>query len=493
MNSEQLQVVHAGEEQARLSEIHELFAAQRAAARQPQPPSVQARRDKLLALERALIANRDKLAAAISADFGHRSAHETQILEIYTTVAAARYAARHLPRWARPERRPTSLYFIPSRNRVICQPLGVVGIVAPFNFPVYLSIGPLVGALAAGNRALLKVSEYTPRAGRAIAEVLGEVFAPDEVAVVNGGPEISASFCRLPFDLLLFTGSSRIGRLVLEAAGANLTPVTLELGGKSPVIIDDGINWAPMVKRIMAGKTLNAGQTCVGPDYVLLPRGTEHRFARCAEAAVTELYPLLSSNPDYSSIASERHYARLREMLSDARRQGAKLVELNPGGGELAPADRRIAPTLVLNAKPTMLICQEEIFGPILPLIPYDSLDEAIEYVNARPRPLALYCFSRRRAFIRDVLRRTSSGSVGINAVMRQAAQSELPFGGVGESGFGRYHGEDGFRLFSNRRSVTYEGTYTSFTAFYPPYGRLVQMLLRFMLRPSGRRRRCGS
>jgi acyl-CoA reductase-like NAD-dependent aldehyde dehydrogenase len=488
MVSEQLQVISAEGEQARQRELQALFASQRNATRQP-APTIKARQARLLALERALIANRDKLAAAISEDFGHRSVHETQILEIYTTVAAARYAAKHLPRWARPEKRPASLYFIPARNRVICQPLGVVGIVAPFNFPVYLSIGPLVGALAAGNRVLLKLSEYTPRTGLALAEVLGVVFAPGEVAVVNGGREISAAFCKLPFDHLLFTGSPRVGRLVMQAASANLTPVTLELGGKSPVLIDDHISWAPMVKRIMAGKTLNAGQTCVGPDYVLLPRGTEHRFARHAETAIAELYPLLNSNPDYSSIASEAHYTRLTGLLADARRQGARLIELNSGGGELSASDRRIAPTLVLDVKPSMLICQDEIFGPILPLIPYESLDDAIEYIGQRPRPLALYCFSRRRAFIREVLRRTASGSVGINAVMRQAAQPELPFGGVGESGFGRYHGQDGFLLFSNQRSVTYEGTYTSFTAFYPPYGRLVQLLLKFMLKPSRHKR----
>lgn len=487
MNSEPLQVVPAGSGLTAQRELQALFDQQRAASRRPPAVSLQSRREKLRRLQQALIASGKRLAAAISSDFGYRSVLETKIIEVYTSVSAARYAYQHLPQWARSEKRPVSLFFQPARNRVVFQPLGVVGIMAPFNFPLYLSVGPLVGALAAGNRVMLKLSEFTPQTSQALAELLREVFLPDEVGVVCGGTETSQAFCRLPFDHLLFTGSQRVGRLVLQAASANLTPVTLELGGKSPVIIDDRINWAPMVKRIMAGKALNAGQTCVAPDYVLLPRDTEHRFAGHAQAAISALYPELSSNPDYSSIVGGHHYARLRRLLADARDKGAEVIELNPGGGELPAAERRMAPTLVLKATPAMQVCQEEIFGPILPLVTYESLAEAITYVNSRPRPLALYCFSRSSAFVREVISRTVSGSVGINTVVRHAGQPELPFGGVGESGFGRYHGQDGFKLFSNQRSVMYEGTYTSFTAFYPPYGGRVRTLLKFMLRNRGR------
>ena len=485
MVSEPVHARLAEAEEAQLGRLQQLFNLQHEAARQQPAISIPDRRSRLLRLERALTANAAKLEAAISSDFGHRSIHETRILEIFTAVTAARNAHKHLPEWAKPEERAVSIFFKPSRNRVIYQPLGVVGVVAPYNFPLYLSIGPLVGALAAGNRVMLKLSELTPRTGQALEEILGEAFGPAEVAVISGGPEISQAFCSLPFDHLLFTGSQRVGRLVMQAASAHPVPVTLELGGKCPVIIDGGINWPPMVKRIMLGKALNAGQICVAPDYVLLPRGSERLFVQHAQAAVAALYPRLSSNPDYTSIASDQHHARLQLMLEDARSQGAELIELNPGGGALPAGSRKIAPTLVLNPTPTMRVCQEEIFGPLLPLVSYASLDEAIRYVKARPRPLALYCFSRDRGFIREVIERTESGSVGVNTVVRHAGQTELPFGGTGESGFGRYHGEEGFKLFSNQRGVMYEGRYTSFATFYPPYGRVVDTLLKVMLKPS--------
>jgi acyl-CoA reductase-like NAD-dependent aldehyde dehydrogenase len=465
-----------------ITEISDAFAAQRAASREFRPSTIRERTAKLTQLQHVVQSNYEDLATAVSSDFGHRSKHETKILEVFTVLEAIRSARRNLWRWARPEFRPASIFYLPSVNRIISQPLGVIGIVAPFNFPLLLSLGPMVSALAAGNHVMLKMSELSPHTCHALTTVLGSVFEESEVHISLGGETVSRVFCSLPFDHLFFTGSSATGAQVMQTAARNLTPVTLELGGKNPAVFDRNINWRAMIKRLFVGKTLNAGQICVAPDYALVPKGTEQRFCELAAMAVSELYPTLRNNPDYSCIISDLHYQRLAGLLDDARRKGATLVELNPAGEDLPASDRKLSPLIVLNTTPEMAVSQEEIFGPVLPLVSYESLDKALDYINDRPRPLALYCFSRNKRFTTELITCTNSGSVGINTCVRHAGQDDLPFGGVGQSGFGRYHGRDGFMLFSNPRGVMYEGTYTSFALFYPPYGRLVDFLLKLML-----------
>ena len=348
----------------------------------------------------------------------------------------------------KPERRPTNFWFLPGRSRVMFQPLGVVGIVVPWNYPIYLAIAPAVSALAAGNRVLVKMSEAAPATGEALARLFAEHFDPAVLAVVNGGTEVAREFVALPFDHLLFTGSTEVGRQVMRAAAANLTPVTLELGGKSPAIVGRDIAIAEAADRILFGKCLNAGQTCIAPDYALVPEERIAEFAAAARATVASLYPTLRDNPDYTAIINVRHRERLCGYLDEARSKGARVEEINPAGEDFSGSPK-LAPHLVLGPADSMRVMREEIFGPILPLKGYRTLDEAIAYVNARPRPLALYVFDHERAVIDRVLAETVSGGVTVNETILHIAQEELPFGGVGPSGMGEYHGRAGFETFS--------------------------------------------
>ncbi len=460
-----------------------LFESQRRAfAAHPYPGDHQ-RRGHLLALERALKSGAEALAQAIHEDFGSRSTAETQLLEVFPSLGAIRHARRHLKRWMRPERRPVSLWFQPGRARVVWQPLGVVGIIVPWNYPVFLSLAPLVAALAAGNRVMIKMSELTPRTGEALERLLRAAFPEDLVAVVNGDVAVARAFAGLPFDHLLFTGSTAVGREVMRAAAANLTSVTLELGGKSPAIVAPGFPLAEAADKIMFGKCANAGQTCVAPDYVLVPAGTEQAFAEAARAAVARLYPTLAANPDYSAIVNERHYRRLAGYLEEARARGATVLEINPAQETLDPAARKLAPALVLGAGEGLQLMQEEIFGPVLPVVPYDNLDAALAHVAERPRPLALYYFDRDPARTRHVLERTHSGGVTVNDVLLHVGQEDLPFGGVGDSGMGHYHGRHGFETFSKQKGVFVQSRLSGAGLLKPPYGRRFEALIRLLLR----------
>ena len=464
--------------------LADLLARQRAAFRRDGPPACEARRAALARLLAAVRARQEDLAAAVSADFGHRSPHETRMAEIYTTVSAAKHARRHLRGWMRPRRVPVALDFRPARARVLYQPLGVVGVVAPWNYPVLLALGPIVGALAAGNRVMLKPSEFTPRTAELLTELLAAVFEPDEVAVVTGGADIGAAFSRLPFDHLLFTGSTSVGRKVMAAAAANLTPVTLELGGKSPVILDRGYPMATAVRRIVAGKMLNAGQTCIAPDYVLVPEESVEAFTRAAGETMARMYPTMTGNPDYTSIIDQRHCERLDALIADARARGARVVEIGPADETADTARRKLPLTLVLDPPDDALVMQDEIFGPVLPVLAYRDLDEAIARVNDRPRPLALYFFGRDRARRDRVLQQTVSGGVTVNDTLLHAAIEELPFGGVGASGMGAYHGFHGFRTFSHEKGVLYQSRLNATgLLMHPPFGRLADFLVRALIR----------
>jgi aldehyde dehydrogenase (NAD+)/coniferyl-aldehyde dehydrogenase len=373
------------------------------------------------------------------------------------------------------------MWFLPGRARVLHQPLGVVGVIVPWNYPLYLAVGPLVAALAAGNRVMVKMSEYTPATSDLFARLVAKHFAADEVAVVQGDVGVAQAFARLPFGHLLFTGSTKVGYSVMRAAAENLTPVTLELGGKSPAILGPDYPLEKFVERVMVGKTMNAGQTCIAPDYVLVPAGQAREFIAAARKVVDACYPDILRTPDYSSIVGERHYRRLLGLIEDARGHGAEVVPL--ASAEPDAATRRIPPVALLNVGADMQAMQEEIFGPILPVVGYRDLDEAIRYVNARPNPLALYYFDHDRGRIDHVLERTLSGGVTINDTLLHIAQDSLPFGGVGESGKGHYHGFEGFETFSKKKAVFFQSRVNGMGLFKPPYGKVFERMVNFLIR----------
>jgi coniferyl-aldehyde dehydrogenase len=462
------------------SPLRAAFDQQRAACAGSNPPDVALRRGRLDRMLALLLANADALADAIDRDFAGRSRHETQLAEIFPSVEAVRQARRHLKRWMRPERRATSIWFLPGRSQLRPQPLGVVGVIVPWNYPVFLTVAPLAAALAAGNRAMVKMSEFTPSLGELFAGLVAKAFDPAELTVVNGGAELAQEFSALPFDHLLFTGSTAVGRHVMKAAAQNLTPVTLELGGKSPAIIGPDARLGMAAERIMFGKCLNAGQTCIAPDYVLVPKGREEEFATLAKGVVSRFYPRLRDNPDYSSIINDRHRARLEGLARDAIAHGARAVPLH--ADDLAGTGR-IVPQLLVGVTDEMAVMREEIFGPLLPLVSYATLDEAIAYVNARPRPLALYVFDDDRRNVETVLERTVSGGVTVNDTILHVAQDDLPFGGVGPSGMGHYHGREGFDTFSKKKPVFRQSRLNGLGLFMPPYAKRFESLIRLLIR----------
>jgi coniferyl-aldehyde dehydrogenase len=458
------------------------FDRQKAAFARDGGLTAEARRAALDGLAQLLRTEGEALAEAIDRDFQGRSRAETRLLELFPAIESVRHARRHLASWMKPRNVATSLWFQPGRSRIVPQALGVVGIVVPWNYPIYLAVGPAVAALAAGNRVLVKMSETAPHTAELFARLVAERFDPSLLHVITGDAEVGRAFSALPFDHLLFTGSTAVGRHVMRAAAENLTPVTLELGGKSPAIVGRGFDVRVAAQRILYGKCLNAGQTCIAPDYVLVPEERLEDFARAAKDAVAAMYPKLLGNPDYTSIVDERHRARLRGWLEEARGRGARIVPL-AGDGEDLSHGPRIAPTLVVGAPDDTRLMQEEIFGPILPLVPYRGLDEAIAHVNARPRPLALYVFEHDRDAIDAVLSRTVSGGVSVNETLVHIAQEELPFGGVGPSGMGQYHGRAGFETFSKHKPVFHQSRFNGLPLFRPPYGARFEALVKLLLR----------
>ncbi len=462
--------------------LRAMFDAQRAAFRAQPFPDLDARRahlEKLLTLVRD---RRDEIADAISDDFGHRSKHESLTADVYLVSSAIRYVLKHLKGWMAPEPRPVTLALQPARARIVPQPLGVVGIISPWNYPVQLALVPLAYALAAGNRVMIKPSELTPRTSELLASMLADAFDEDRVAVVTGGPDVGAAFAGVPFDHLFYTGSTHVGRLVLQAAAKNLTPVTLELGGKSPAIVHPDYPLDKAADAIAGGKTFNAGQTCVAPDYVLVRRDQADALADAIAASIARMYPRLVDNPDYTSVVNERHHRRLQTYLADARAKGARIVEINPAGESFDGAGTKMPPTLVREPTADMVVMQDEIFGPILPIVTVDSVDAAIDHVNDHPRPLALYYFDRDQRRVDDLLRRTHAGGVSVNATMLHVAEEHLPFGGVGPSGMGAYHGKEGFDTFSHRKAVFHQPRLNSRFLLDPPYGRTIERLLDFLM-----------
>lgn len=416
-------------------------------------PTLRTRLDRLTRLERALQRSTDAIVDAVSADFRGRSRVETLMIEELLPVLSIRHARRHLRRWMKPEPVSPAWFLRPASARIERQPKGVVGVIAPWNYPVLLSIGPLIDALAAGNRVLIKPSELTPRTAEVIATMVRETFAADEVAVVTGGPEVAKAVTTLPLDHLVFTGSTRVGREVALAAAANLTPVTLELGGKSPAVVHESYPIERAAVRIGVARLFNAGQTCIAPDYAIVPKDKERAFVDAYLRFVERGFGDLSTSKDYTAIATERHRDNLEAMLKDAESKGARIVRADPQG-TLSKRQPRMAPALVLDVKPGMRVLEEEIFGPILPVVTVAGIDEAIAFINARPRPLAAYYFDDDAARARHFTQQTCAGGVTLNDAALHFFNDELPFGGIGPSGIGAYHGRAGFRTFSHEKSV---------------------------------------
>ena len=425
----------------------------------------------------AIAKHQERLIEAMDTDFNGRPRQLSMILDIAESIGPMKKAAASVRNYMKADKRKTifPLNLLGGRSRVEYQPLGVVGIISPWNFPVCLAFDPLAQVLAAGNRAIIKPSEYTPTVSQVMAEIVQEAYDETEVAVVTGGPEVGAAFSELPFDHMVFTGATSIARHVMAAAAKNLVPVTLELGGKSPVIISRNTDIKKAASRIMMGKAMNAGQICLAPDYLLVPEEKLDEMVAELQAVTTEMYPTLLANQEYTSIINERHYQRLQENLADARAKGADVIEINPANESFdnQQGNRKIPPVLIKNPSEDMRVMEEEIFGPLLPIKTYKDFDETIRYINSKPRPLALYYFGDDAQEEREVLDRTTSGGVCLNDVIMHSAQDDLPFGGVGPSGTGCLKGFDGFRNFSHAKAI-YKQTkidVAGLAGMRPPYG----------------------
>lgn len=462
---------------AEVVRLKELFARQKDAYRKSPMPSADQRIAHLKALKDITIKYQDQLAAAVNEDFSCRSKDETLLAEILTSVEGINMAIKKTRKWMKPSKRAVGMLFAPAKNEVRYQPLGVVGIIVPWNYPIFLVIGPLVAALSAGNRAMIKMSEFTPTLNKVIKTMLAEVFEENRVCIIEGEADAAIAFTEQPFDHILFTGSTTVGRFVMAAAAKNLTPVTLELGGKSPAIVSDHISMKDAAERICFGKSMNAGQTCVAPDYILVPKAKEQAFIDAYRTAFSKMYPTLKNNNDYTAIVNDRQHQRLTSLLTDAEAKGAKLTVINPANEDLS-AGRKIAPVIMQNISAEMDIADEEIFGPILPIITYNTIDDAIAYVNDRPRPLALYYFGYQKSEQDYVLDHTHSGGVSINDTLMHLAQEDMPFGGVGDSGMGHYHGKEGFITFSKAKAVHRKGRISTGGLAHPPYDNFIRRLI---------------
>ena len=456
--------------------MRDILERQRAAFHAELPVPAAVRRDRLVRAKALLLDNRDALARAVSDDFGHRSTEQTLLTDIMASVGPLNHAAKHVERWMAREKRKLDfpLGLLGAKAWVEYQPKGVVGVIAPWNFPINLTFGPLAGVFAAGNRAMVKPSEFTPATSELMAELAGRYFDVTELAVVTGGPEVGKAFTELPFDHLLFTGATSIGKHVMRAAAENLVPVTLELGGKSPTILGRSADIAQAADRIATGKMMNAGQICLAPDYMLVPEEQEAAVVEGLKASASKLYPSLLANPDYTSVVNGRHRERLEGYLADARDKGAEVIVVNPANEDFGAQNTHKMPLhIVRKVTDDMKVMQEEIFGPVLPVKTYKRLEEAVDYVNAHDRPLGLYYFGQDVAEERQVLDRTISGGVTVNDVIMHISSEDLPFGGVGPSGMGSYHGHDGFKTFSHAKAVYKQPKIdiAKLGGFKPPYG----------------------
>ena len=472
----------------RKSEMEAVLRKQRAAHNQMRPEPMALRRDRIQRAMKLLTDHAEDLCKVMAADFGNRSPHQSMITDIAGTVNFGKYCLKHMDKWSRAEKRHVQfpLGLLGAKAEVRYEPKGVVGILSPWNFPVNLSFGPLMQIFAAGNRAMIKPSEFTEKTSLLTKELVEEYFTPDECAVFTGGPEVAAAFSELPFDHLIFTGSTATGRRVMESAAKNLVPVTLELGGKSPVFMGESADFAKAGERVALGKMMNAGQICLAPDYLYVPESKQDEAIHGVWQGTANMYPTLLDNEDYASVVTDRHFDRLQDLVADARDKGAEVIEVNPGNEDFSNTNARKMPlTILKNVTDDMKAMQEEIFGPVLPVKTYGHIDEAIGYVNEHDRPLGLYYFGQNADEREKVLTKTISGGVTVNDVIFHVSMEDLPFGGVGPSGMGSYHGVEGFREFSHARSIYTQPKIdvAKLGGFKPPYGPATEKAVKTMMK----------
>ena len=464
-----------------LQEMESVLKLQKKLHIEEGPASIELRKDRLNRCIKMIKEYSDEIIDALQKDFGNRDPKSSFLTEIDTTIGVLQHAIKNVDKWTKDEKRPSNvdrplfirmlMGFLGSKSYIKYQPLGTVGVISPWNFPVNLILAPLGGIFAAGNRAMIKPSELTPATSEVTKRMFEAYFDKSEAAVFTGDAEVGAAFSALPFDHLLFTGGTQIGKKVMKAASDNLVPVTLELGGKSPVIVDENADLSDVAKKVMRGKTMNAGQICLAPDYLMLPKGKSEEFAKASNEAISEMFADLKYNEDYTSVINERHYERINELVSDAKEKGAEVIQINPADEDFEQQElHKIPPTLVLNPTDEMKIMQEEIFGPVLPVKEYEDFDETVNYVNSKDRPLGLYLFSKDKNKEKKVLDNTTSGGVTLNDVIWHIGQEELPFGGVGPSGTGSYHGHDGFKEFSHAKAVYKQFSADLMAQMMPPY-----------------------
>ena len=456
--------------------LNEILEKQKKAHLREGPLSVETRKDWIDRCIALLIKYQNEIAEAISEDFGHRSTESSLLADVAGSIGSLKSAKENIKKWVKPEKRkvtPSILGLLGAKLRLEYQPLGTVGVISPWNFPVTLTFGPLGSIFAAGNRAMIKPSEFTPKTSELMKKMFEEAFSEEEVAVFTGGPDLGEAFSSLPFDHLLFTGATSIAKHVMRAASENLVPVTLELGGKSPVIISKKSNFEVSVNRVMAGKTMNAGQICLAPDYVFIPKDKKEEFISQSKKVITDMYPSLKDNPDYTSVINQRHYDRLQGYVEEAKEKGFEVIEINPSNEDFSQqAHHKIPPTLIVDPDDSLSVMKEEIFGPILSVKTYDSIKDTVDYINSKDRPLGLYYFGDDKEEMQNVLENTTSGGVTINDVVFHVGQDNAPFGGVGPSGTGSYHGVEGFKNFSHTKTIYTQSKFDGlFGLFRPPFG----------------------
>ncbi len=463
-----------------IENMQRIFALQKTAADQQLTHDAKKRQEQLNLLLNFIKTHETQIQDEISLDFGNRSKHETLTAEIMTSCEDLKHTLNHFKKWMRPESVSVPFWQKPGSAKIMKQAIGVVGIIVPWNYPLFLAIGPLSAALAAGNRVMIKMSEFTPHFSEYFKKSLSEIFPEEEIAVITGDSQVAQEFSSLAFDHILFTGSTSVGRHVMRAAAENLTPVTLELGGKSPTLVTDHFSIKVAAERIIFGKLCNAGQTCIAPDYVLVPKQKVTEFIKFAQEATASMYPTLENNPDYTSIINNRQKTRLQSYVDEASVDPTnKVIPLHTEA--LPPSSRKLTPSIVMGSS-ELKVFADEIFGPILPIVPYDTLDEAISYINARPKPLALYAFSDNQSEIDQILNNTISGGVTINDIFHHLLSNNLPFGGVGPSGMGHYHGKSGFDTFSKQKGVFKQSRFNAGKMLYPPYTKLHERVMRFII-----------
>lgn len=467
-----------------IADMERIFKAQRAAYNAHPMPSAEERISVLKRLKNAIIRHEDALVEAVNKDFGSRCPTETRFVELVSLIEAIKYHVKHVRKWMKPERRNMPANMRPAKAKIIRQPLGVVGIIVPWNYPYFLALDAAIAALTAGNRVMIKMSEFTPHAAEAMRAMLAEIYPEDQVAVITGEADVGIAFTKLPYDHLIFTGSTNVGKHVMAAAAENLTPVTLELGGKSPVLIHESFPMKEAAERISWGKCINAGQTCVAPDYILVQRSQQDEFAKAFTDVVSKWYPTKLNNEDFTSVVNERQLNRLKSYLKDAEEKGARIVPINPANEDFASSGK-MPITMVFNTTEDMLIEQNEIFGPLLMIKAYEDLDHAVQYINNHPRPLALYYFDHNQERADYVMTHTHSGGGCINDTLTHVAVEDIPFGGVGPSGMGHYHGYEGFLTFSKSKGIVVKGKINPAKLLFPPWNRRIhKMVLKLAFKP---------